>query len=105
MTRVLTAWFGRLTFIVVAFLVILTVSHAQEKKSVRVVFVSHTWTSSLPFRIAMARGYFRNQGIAVEPIFIRGGPAAIAALISGDVDFASIGGAQSALRSRARGLE
>lgn len=31
---------------------------AQEKKNVRVVFVSHTWTSSLPFRIAMARGYF-----------------------------------------------
>jgi hypothetical protein len=80
-------------------------ARAQEKKTVRVVFVSHTWTSSLPFRIAMARGYFKNQGLTVEPIFIRGGPTAIAALISGDVDFASIGGAQSAFRSRARGLE
>ncbi len=80
-------------------------AEAQEKKNVRVVFVSQTWTTSLPFRVAMARGYFKNQGLAVEPIFIRGGPTAIAALISGNVDFAAIGGPQSAIRSRARGLK
>ncbi|MBI4525909.1 MAG: ABC transporter substrate-binding protein [Deltaproteobacteria bacterium] len=80
-------------------------AEAQEKKNVRVIFVSHTWTSSLPFRIAIARGYFKNQGLTVEPIFIRGGPTAIAALIAGEADFASIGGAQSAIRGRARGLD
>jgi len=92
-------------FIVFALAAAATGAAAQEKKTVRVVFVSHTWTSSLPFRIAMARGYFKSQGLTVEPIFIRGGPTAIAALISGDVDFASIGGAQAVIRSRARGLE
>jgi len=100
-----TAFLTRFVFILLALASASTGASAQEKKNVRVVFVSHTWTSSLPFRIAMARGYFKNQGLTVEPIFIRGGPAAIAALISGDVDFASIGGAQSAIRSRARGLE
>jgi NitT/TauT family transport system substrate-binding protein len=92
-------------FIVFALAAAATGAAAQEKKTVRVVFVSHTWTSSLPFRIAMARGYFKSQGLTVEPIFIRGGPTAIAALISGDVDFASIGGAQAVIRGRARGLE
>jgi len=88
----------------VAFLLAPFLSRAQEKKTLRVVFVSLSWNNQLPFRVAMAKGLFREQGIAIEPIFIRGGPAAIAALVSGDVDFASIGGAQAPIRSRARGL-
>jgi ABC-type nitrate/sulfonate/bicarbonate transport system substrate-binding protein len=80
-------------------------SHAQEKRLVRVVFVSLSWNSELPFRIAIAKGYFKEQGINIEPIFIRGGPAAVAALVSGDVDYGSIGGAQAPIRSRARGLD
>lgn len=80
-------------------------SQAQEKKLVRVVFVSLSWNSEIPVRVAMAKGYFKEQGIAMEPIFIRGGPAAVAALVSGDVDFGSIGGAQAIIRSRSRGLD
>src|SRR5438445_1680690 len=80
-------------------------SKAQEKKLLRIVFVSLSWNNQLPFRIAIARGFFKDQGLSVEPIFVRGGPTALAALISGDVDFASIGGAQAAIRSRAKGLD
>ena len=80
-------------------------SFAQEKKNVRMVFVSLAWNSEIPFRAALARGFFKTQGLQVEPILIRGGPAAIAALVSGEVDFAAIGGAQAVFRSRARGLD
>ena len=69
------------------------------------VFVSLAWNSEIPFRAALARGYFKQQGLSIEPILIRGGPAAIAALVSGEVDFAAIGGAQAVFRSRARGLD
>src|ERR1041385_409211 len=62
-------------------------------------------SSALPGRVAERKGYYKEQGIAVESIFIRGGPAAIAALVSGDADFGSIGGAQAIMRSRARGLD
>ena len=79
--------------------------HAQEKKNLRVVFVSLSWNNQLPFRAAIAKGFFKEQGLAIEPIFVRGGPTAIAALISGNVDFASIGGAQAAIRGTARGLD
>ena len=78
---------------------------AQEKKLLRVVFVSLSWNSEIPVRVALARGFFKAQGLQIEPIFIRGGPAAIAALISGEVDFASIGGAQAVIRGKARGLD
>jgi len=77
----------------------------QEKRNVRMVFVSLAWNSEIPFRAALARGYFKQQGLHIEPILIRGGPAAIAALVSGEVDFAAIGGAQAVFRSRARGLD
>jgi NitT/TauT family transport system substrate-binding protein len=80
-------------------------SQAREKKNIRMVFVSLAWNSELPFRAALARGYFKSQGLQIEPILIRGGPAAIAALISGEVDFASIGGAQAIFRGKARGLD
>ena len=78
---------------------------AQEKRLVRVVFVSLSWNSEIPVRVALARGFFKAQGLQIEPIFIRGGPAAIAALVSGEVDFASIGGAQAVMRGKARGLD
>jgi NitT/TauT family transport system substrate-binding protein len=77
----------------------------QEKKNIRMVFVSLAWNSEIPFRAALARGYFRQQGLNIEPILIRGGPAAIAALVSGEVDYAAIGGAQAVFRSRSRGLD
>lgn len=80
-------------------------SHAQEKKNLRVVFVSLAWNAQLPFRIANHRGFFNEQGLTVEPIFVRGGPMAITALVSGNIELASIGGAQAAIRSKARGLD
>jgi ABC-type nitrate/sulfonate/bicarbonate transport system substrate-binding protein len=78
---------------------------AQEKKILRIVFVSLSWNNQLPFRVAIAKGFFKDQGLTLEPIFVRGGPIAITALVSGNVDFASIGGAQAAIRSNARGLD
>ena len=80
-------------------------SFAQEKRNIRMVFVSLAWNSEIPFRVALARGFFKQQGLQVEPILIRGGPAAIAALVSGQVDYAAIGGAQAVFRSKARGLD
>jgi NitT/TauT family transport system substrate-binding protein len=78
---------------------------AQEKKHLRVVFVSLSWNNQLPIRVAMTKGFFKDQGLTLEPIFVRGGPIAITALISGNVEFASIGGAQAAIRSNVRGLD
>jgi ABC-type nitrate/sulfonate/bicarbonate transport system substrate-binding protein len=78
---------------------------AQELKNLRVVFVSLSWNNQLPFRIALSKGYFKEQGLTIEPIFVRGGPTAIQALISGNVEFASIGGAQAAIRGKALGLD
>src|SRR5258707_12139379 len=68
-------------------------SSAQEKKNLRVVFTGLAWNSELPFRVALARGFFKAQGLEVQPIFVRGGPGALAGLSSGEVDFAQLGGA------------
>ena len=97
----------RLRSLVLGILLVLCCSaaQAQEKKNLRVVFTGLAWNSELPFRAALARGFFKSQGLDIQPIFVRGGPAALAALSSGEVDFAEIGGAQAVMRSRARGLD
>jgi ABC-type nitrate/sulfonate/bicarbonate transport system substrate-binding protein len=82
-----------------------SLAFAQEKKTLRIVFVSLSWNNQLPFRVAIAKNFFKDQGLTLEPIFVRGGPIAITALVSGNVDFASIGGAQAAIRSNARGID
>ena len=92
-------------FLLLGLMVQSSTVHGQETKHLRVVFVSLSWNAQLPFRIANAKGFFREQGLTVEPIFVRGGPTAISALVSGNVDFASIGGAQAAIRSKAKGLD
>jgi NitT/TauT family transport system substrate-binding protein len=92
-------------FVLSALFVCAPAAHAQEKKNLRVVFVSLSWNNQLPYRIAVAKGFFKDQGLSVEQIFVRGGPTAIAALVSGNVDFGSIGGAQAPIRSQARGLD
>jgi len=81
-----------------------TALRAQEKKNLRIVFTSLAWNSELPFRTALTRGFFKSQGLEIQPIFVRGGPAAMAVLASGQADFASIGGAQAVMRSRSCGL-
>jgi NitT/TauT family transport system substrate-binding protein len=96
---------ARLIAAIVLALCVAAPSLAQEKKNLRMVFVSLAWNSELPFRAALARGYFKSQGLQIEPILIRGGPAAIAALVSGEADFASIGGAQAIFRGKAHGLD
>jgi NitT/TauT family transport system substrate-binding protein len=96
---------ARLIAAIVLTLCVAAPSPAQEKKNLRMVFVSLAWNSELPFRAALARGYFKSQGLQIEPILIRGGPAAIAALVSGEADFASIGGAQAIFRGKAHGLD
>ena len=37
-------------------------AQAQEKKNLRVVFVSLSWNAQLPFRIAQHRGFLRSKG-------------------------------------------
>src|ERR1044072_7805915 len=56
----------------------------------------------LSIYVAEAKGVFKDEGLENETIVI-GGPAAIAALVSGNVDFSGAGG--SGLRAAAKGAE
>jgi ABC-type nitrate/sulfonate/bicarbonate transport system substrate-binding protein len=98
-------WSASLVLFCAVWAYVPTAANSQEKQNLRVVFTGLAWNSELPFRIALVRGFFKAQGLDIQPIFVRGGPAALAALSSGEVDFAEIGGAQAIMRSRARGLD
>jgi hypothetical protein len=65
-------------------------------------YVPRASLNYLSIYIAEAKGFFRDEGLDNQTIVI-GGPAAIAALVSGNVDFSGAGG--SGLRAAAMGAE
>ena len=60
---------------------------ALEAKPVTFAYQTPTLSSTMPITIGMEFGFFAAEGLEIKPVFIIGGPTAIAALIGGDVDY------------------
>ena len=73
-----------------------------EAKSVTFAYQTPTLSSTLPIIVGMELGFFAAEGLEVKPVFIIGGPTAIAALIGGDVDYTLVAGVP-AVRAIAQG--
>ncbi len=73
-----------------------------EAKSVTFAYQTPTLSSTLPIVIGVELGFFAAEGLEVKPVFIIGGPTAIAALIGGDVDYTLVAGVP-AVRAIAQG--
>ena len=61
-------------------------------KTINVAYPSPSWNTSLPVSMAKEFGLFAAEGLEVQPVYVRGGPVVMAALLGGDADFAVIGG-------------
>ena len=75
---------------------------ALEAKPVTFAYQTPTLSSTMPIIIGMEFGFFAAEGLEVKPIFIIGGPMAIAALIGGDVDY-TLAAAVPTVRAIAQG--
>src|SRR5713226_5585968 len=73
-----------------------------EAKSVTFAYQTPTLSSTLPIVIGVELGFFAAEGLEVKPVFIIGGPTAIAALIGGAVDYTLVAGVP-AVRAIAQG--
>jgi NitT/TauT family transport system substrate-binding protein len=71
-------------------------------KPITFAYQTPTLSSTLPLVIGMELGFFAAEGLEVKPVFIIGGPTAIAALIGGDVDY-TLAGAVPTVRAIAQG--
>jgi NitT/TauT family transport system substrate-binding protein len=81
--------------------VVLLAANAARAEMIRTA-VPRASLNYLSIYIAEAKGFFKDEGLDNQTIVI-GGPAAIAALVSGNVDFSGAGG--SGLRAAAKGAE
>jgi NitT/TauT family transport system substrate-binding protein len=79
-------------------LIVVNAAHAETIRTA----VPRASLNYLSIYVAEAKDFFKDEGLSNETIVI-GGPAAIAALVSGDVDFSGAGG--SGLRAAAKGAE
>jgi NitT/TauT family transport system substrate-binding protein len=59
---------------------------------------------NMPIYTAVEAGFFKQKGLSLEIITMRGGPAAANALISGDVDLVT-GALEQALKMKAKGQD
>jgi hypothetical protein len=84
---------------VVLFVLFTSAVEAQLKK-VR-FSVSAAAIAEVPFRIAHLKGFYRDEGIGVESIFIRG-QVGLQALLGGSVDYSSASG--STIAAAVRGI-
>ena len=85
-----------------ALLIVAFAREALEAKSITFAYQTPTLTSTLPLIVGMDLGFFAAEGLEVKPVFIIGGPTAIAALIGGDVDYTLVAGVP-AVRAIAQG--
>jgi len=92
---------GVVSLLIIAILALPAASRAQEKpEKVRVVVATSSMAFLVPF-IAKDRGFYLKNGAEVEIIQMRPN-IAVAALLSGEIDYIELIG--SAIRSAARGL-
>ena len=77
---------------------------AAAAKTINVAYPSSSWNTSLPVSIAKEFGLFTAEGLEVQPVYVRGGPVVMAALLGGDADFAVIAGV-TAVTSIQRGAD
>jgi ABC-type nitrate/sulfonate/bicarbonate transport system substrate-binding protein len=73
-------------------------------KTLNVAYPSPAWNSSLPVDVGRQFGMFAAEGLDVRPVYVRGGPIVMAALLSGEADYAAMAGL-TAISSIARGAD
>ena len=79
----------------------LVTAHA---KTITVAYPSPSWNTSLPVSTARDFGIFAAEGLDVRPVYVRGGPVVMAALLSGEADYAIMAGV-TAVTSISRGAD
>ncbi len=98
--RVSNLRFKHLSFLVLFFLTIGASPLSAQLKKVR-FSVSAISIVEIPFKIAQVKGFYREEGLDVEVILIRGA-VGLQALIGGSVDYSSAAG--STIAAAVRGL-
>src|SRR5499426_99268 len=89
---------GYVRFLVVLFLTIGATPISAQLKKVRFSTTGIS-ISDLPFRVAQLKGFWREEGLDVETILIRGA-VGMQALLGGSVDYTSASGATIAAAVR-----
>jgi NitT/TauT family transport system substrate-binding protein len=93
------AQFHFFAILLFALLVVPAKSQPQTTEKVRIAIATHSLAFLVPF-VAKDRGFYAKQGLEVEIIQVRPN-VAMAALLSGDIDYVELIG--SVIRSAARG--
>ena len=80
------------TLLQAIFFCVLMLPKFAWSKTVVIAYASPSWNPGLPLAVAEDRKFFNAEGFDVNAVLIRGGATGVAALVSGNVDYAIVSG-------------
>lgn len=69
----------------------LSISAAAQAKPITLAYNSNALNVTLPILVAQGTGLFAAEGLDVTAVFVRSGPTAMTALVSGSADYTTVG--------------
>ena len=86
-----------------ALVVALAFSAAAQAKPITLAYNSNALNVTLPIFAGQGAGFFSAEGLDVTPVFVRSGPTAMTALVSGSADY-TIVGSTTVVQAIAKGI-
>lgn len=74
-----------------------------QAKPITLAYNTNSLNVMLPLTVAQELGFFGAEGFEVTPVYVRSGPTAMAALVSGSADYA-IAGSTTVVQAIAKGI-
>jgi ABC-type nitrate/sulfonate/bicarbonate transport system substrate-binding protein len=66
-------------------------SAGAQAKPITLAYNTNSLNVTLPILVAQELGFFTGEGFEVTPVYVRSGPTAMTALVSGSSDYAIVG--------------
>jgi ABC-type nitrate/sulfonate/bicarbonate transport system substrate-binding protein len=81
----------------------LAFSRDAPAKPITLAYNSNALNVTLPILVAQGMGFFAAEGLDLTPVFVRSGPTAMTAMVSGSADY-SVVGSTTVIQATAKGI-
>ncbi len=94
---------SRATGMLVSLAIWLSVPAHAQAKPITLAYNTNALNVTLPILVAQEAGFFAAEGLEVTPVFVRSGPTAMTALVSGSADYTTVG-STTVIQAIAKGI-
>jgi len=94
---------SRITVLVCTLAVLFCAGRSAGAKPITLAYNTNSLNVMLPILVAQELGFFTAEGLEATPVYVRSGPTAMAAMVSGSADY-SVVGSTTVVQAIAKGI-